>query len=245
MNCHEFETQLDQAIDGRQLANASAVREHAEACIECAHKWQDYLLVESAIAGWHKEPFEVEIVDHVIEAAREEGLIASNGSTVPDDLRSPMIPQEIAPSSVGMKSVRRFWPTIVTVALVLVAAVLVLRDRPDQVAHDDPPNPDPVEIVELPEYHYPPESEEEPPNLDALLADARQAWLGITRRAGRRADDFRVFVPDISNDLGIEPESSETQLDDDESREESAPDRIQRAFDFLFEASGPPPQQTT
>ena len=242
MNCNEFQSVLDCCLEERRSPDHSVLSEHAAACADCQSLWDDWLLLERAIGEWNdsREPVDVDLTDRVIAAARREGLVSSKSVSSVAGTRS-------IPSKRGASHQRSVWPLVVTVALVLLAVLIVFRDRPEQVADvpRDPPtrfvvitDDVPIPNVAIPEVQ---------PDLEHLSADARSARESLRHRAAEQASDLRVFVPDIRSDMGLDTEyetsPKETPADSDDPM--PLPDGVNRAFDFLFEAAEPDEPQTT
>ena len=241
MNCNEFQSQLDQALDERQPSDQELLSGHAASCPACQRLWDDWLLLEQAVNAWKDRPttVEVDLTDRVIDAARGEGLVSANGMPVDS---APVID----PPDIGTRR-RGLLPLIVTAALVLIAALVVFRDGQNHVANNDGNEPDekpPEELVVVPDESIVPDLPDIPlpeqqPDFDHMIADARLAWQSLTQRASLQANSFSVFIPS-RDDIGLE-ESDE--VEPEESPEEPAvpvplPDGVNRAFDFLFEQSG-------
>jgi hypothetical protein len=68
MNCNEFRNLLELMVEERGTLSPDAVR-HAEECTEasCRSHWQDFQLLESAIADWKRQTAAVDLVDGVLE----------------------------------------------------------------------------------------------------------------------------------------------------------------------------------
>ena len=150
MNCQEIREQLDSALDNQVSVSAEAgvdrnaeLVAHVESCADCRVLYEEHLLIESALAVWTPRRPEVDLSDRVIEAARQEGLISSNGSVVGSKVAT--VDPRVARLSSDDKPVVRaasdasptnhsIWPTVVTVALVLVAVAIVFREKPSNIA---------------------------------------------------------------------------------------------------------------
>ena len=275
MNCHEFQAQLDLAIDQRRavsadsgvLRDADAVA-HTESCADCSQLYDEYLLIETALVAWKPRRPMVDLSDRVIETARAEGLISSNGFVVhksvragvavvgrsdgerqcDDQLQSRGSQQltvdrgERAGAPVG----RSVWPTIVTVALVLIAVAIVFRDQPKQIADDKGPPRSVFPDTQSDELN---ESQDQVADLGHLIADAQSAWLGITRRASHRASGLGVFIPNLNAELGItgSPELHQGVPEEstpDGEGQSAEPSAVERTFDFLFDRTDSSESQT-
>jgi hypothetical protein len=86
MNCEQFQSVLERAIKERQLSDRGPVSGHADTCDSCRSAWQDFLLLESALASW-TAPVEVDLVDRVIEAARLESVPSHSVPPTPSPLQ--------------------------------------------------------------------------------------------------------------------------------------------------------------
>lgn len=249
MNCTEFQSQMDRSLEERCPLDETALGGHAASCADCRPLWEDWLLLERAIGQWNQrgDVLDSELTDRVIEAARREGLVSSDGVPVAD---APVVNAPVVQPNAESSHRRSIWPLLVTAALVLLAVLIVFREKPNQVAHQQPEAPgEPTRLVTIPDRLPVPDIAlpEEQPDLNHVLADARSAWKLLTQRAAAQASDLRVFVPDIRSDIGLEAES-ETQPEDDPENgvlPMPLPDGVNRAFDFLFEAAGDDESQTT
>lgn len=231
MNCKQFQSQLERAIDKRSdlSTDRASFASHADSCESCGTAWQDFLLLESALASW-SEPVEVDLVDRVIAAARPSG---SQSQTVPTRSVSEATAQ--TESSSAPVSHRRVWTMVASVAVVLLGVAIAFRRGPDQTASTDsdpPPPPPPETPFELNE-------DDQYAGVDELLASTRSAWQGITSKAVNQASGLRVFVPDLKSDLGLRssPEPEEPAPEEDPEERSIVPGGIDRAFDFLLEVS--------
>ena len=241
MNCSEFQSQLDHCLEKRRSPDHSVLSQHVAACADCQSLWDDWLLLERAIVEWNdsREPVDVDLTDRVIAAARREGLVSSNSVSVAG--------ARAIQSKAGTPHRRGVWPLVVTMALVLLAMLIVFRDGPDQVV--DVPQDPPTGVVVIPD-HVPIPNVAVPevqPDLDHLIADARSAWESLRHRAAEQARDLRVFVPDIRADMGLDSENETAPEETPEGSDNPVPlpDGVNRAFDFLFEADEPDESQTT
>lgn len=249
MNCNEFQSQLDLALEERHPPNHPALSGHASSCAECQRLWEDWLLLERAVGVWKDRPetIEVDLTDRVLDAARRDGLVSSNGVAVAN---APTI--EPAEADERRRSI---WPLVVTAALVLLAALVVFREGPNQIADNDqsdpqsePPEevavaPDSLIVPDLPDIPLP----EQQPDFEHLIADARSAWKSLAERATSQASGFSVFLPNIREDIGFE-EPEVTQPEETLEIQVGPmplPDGVNRAFDFLFEQAGPEEPETT
>lgn len=258
MNCKTFREQLDAALDERRAVSGRAssadadVLAHAESCADCRVLYEEHVLIETALAAWKPLQAAFDLTDRVIEAAREEGLISSNGATevvgprLHDGLlnsdHGPVVAQE---SSSRAPARRSIWPTLVTISLVLVAVAIVFRRKPENIDQ-------PESIVEesQPQELFPdrqPEpldgSQDQIADISHLVADAQSAWQGITSRFSHQANSLKVFVPDLKSELGIsgvaeslnlEPKAFDPDGDPDSSTP-TEPSAVEKAFEFLFD----------
>lgn len=264
MNCQTFREQLDVALDERcavsnQADSADAggadVIAHAESCADCRLLYEEHVLIEAALAAWMPLRTAFDLTDRVIEAAREEGLISSNGTSVAAEVAGaslhtsllnsdhlPVVDQVLSSAAPARRSI---WPTLVTVALVLVAVAIVFRRKPDDI--DQPEYT--IEALQ-PRQLFPnqqpgplDESQDQVADISHLVADAQSAWQGITSRVSHQASGLKVFVPDLKNELGISGVAESLDMDPDasdpdgdpESPDSSEPSAVEKAFDFLFD----------
>ena len=257
MNCKQFQSELERAIDDRQLSDRSAVSSHADSCESCRSAWQDFLLLESALASW-TEPVEIDLVERVIAAAikpvpsppsrgeggrRPDEGVPRTSVGKPGSVSTSPSPALRAPSPPRGEGARQTWLTIATVAVVVLGAAFAFRPGLNQTADDDSPLQTPGHIPLEPELN----EVDQYAGVDELLASTRSAWDGIASKAVNQASDLSVFMPDLKADLGL-PESDSTTIPDEpspevspekESREKESliPGRINRAFDFLLDVS--------
>ena len=261
MNCQEVREQLDAALDEQRVVSGQTdvardadVVAHAESCPDCRVLYEEHLLIESALALWTPRRPDVDLTDRVIEAARREGLISSNGSAVAAEvsravpragrLNSDDGPVVRAATEATPAAGRSIWPTVVTVALVLVAVAIVFQERPVNIAQNEitPQQSVPGSPPELSEN-----PQDQVADIGHLVADAQSAWRGITSRVSHQASGFSVFVPNLKNELGIadvigssDDSSDSTSPNDDAERQESTkPSAVDKAFEFLFDKAEP------
>jgi negative regulator of sigma E activity len=231
MNCQKIREQLDAALDEQRVISSQAndprhveVLSHVESCSDCRVLYEEHLLIGTALAAWVPQRPNVDLTDRVIDAARQEGLVST--------VRSVVRPSPAESSPQG----RNIWPTIATVALVLVAVAIVFRENPGTIAVNDPAQeqvvPDqPPELFQQPQ--------DQVADISHLVADAQSAWQGITSRVSHQASGFSVFVPDLKNELGISDDlnsapDSDDSRDDAVPRKSTEPSAVEKAFEFLF-----------
>jgi hypothetical protein len=267
MNCQEVREQLDAALDDQRVVSGQfdVVRDadvvaHAESCPDCRVLYDEYLLIESALAVWVPRRPAVDLTDRVIEAARREGLISSTGSAVSGKvdevgkvdgavpragrLTSGDEPVFLAATEETPAAGRNVWPTLVTVALVLAAVAIVFREKPGTIAHrEKTPQPS---VPDSPPGLLDPR-QDQVADIGHLVADAQSAWRGIASRVSHQASGFSVFVPNLTSELGIadvigsaDDNSGSASPDDDAQRQEtSQPSAVDKAFEFLFDKAEP------
>lgn len=262
MNCQEVREQLDAALDDQRVVSGQTkvardadVVAHAESCPDCRVLYEEHLLIESALAVWTPRRPAVDLTDRVIEAARQEGLISSNGSAVAADvgsadLRVGQLGSDDSPylftaalPRTGLfdaPSRRQILAAATTAVLLLLAAFIVFRKGQNQMAKDERPaqqlSPDrqPRQLIE---------PQDQVADIGHLVADAQSAWRGITSRVSHQASGFSVFVPDLKDELGISdvmesPDGAPGSFNpdnDDESQNPTRPSAVEKAFEFLFD----------
>ena len=260
MNCQEFREQLEAALDQRrsvsnQTASAGDVHAvaHAESCVDCRVLYEEHVLIQTALAAWTPRRPVVDLADKVIEAARQEGLISSNGTIVADragtrpgarhSRQNPIAPITAGPAEGAPEFPYRrstILATVTTILLVLMAAFIVFRDGRSQIAKDLQPDhqlfPDrqPERLDESPDQLA---------DIGHLVADAQSAWRGLTSRVSHQASSLSVFVPDLKNELGISSAVSPFEMIPDDSnpdrdsapRRTTSPSAVEKAFEFLFD----------
>ena len=260
MNCQEVREQLDAALDDQRVVSGQTnvardadVVAHAESCPDCRVLYEEHLLIESALAVWTPRRPAVDLTDRVIEAARQEGLISSNGSAVAAevgdaDLRVGQLGSDDSPYVVtaARPSDHFFYRRPALAALAAGALILLTSSLAfyhiigrDMAKKDDE--------IQLPFPDQQPRlldgSQDQHADISHLVADAQSAWRGITSRVSHQASGFSVFVPDLKNELGISdmiespdgtPGSSSPD-EDDESQNSTRPSAVEKAFEFLFD----------
>lgn len=249
MNCQEFQESLERSVDERRplrspdAAVDNLIDDHVAECSQCAKLLEQHLLLEAALTEWKPRKRSIDLGDRVLTAvlADRDGTAGTAGGDEPKPAVSPSV--EVSPRA-------NFWPTVVTVALVLLAVAVVFRDRPNQVADDrtkDSPTESPL-FPREPEEKL--DDQEQLADLSHLIADAQSAWYGIASRASSRASGLSVFVPDLDSGLGITdvslPLASPTEETPDtpqeasgSSSESSEPSAVEKTFHFLFDQATP------
>ena len=258
MNCQEIREELNGALDNQRSITSQTndprhaeVLLHVESCSDCRLHYEEHLLIATVLAAWAPQRTAVDLTDRVIDVVRREGLVSSNESAVTEaftgtkmdnaDLQEGRLesdadvvvrsgPDETLPQG------RKIWPTIVTVALVLMAVAIVFREQPGTIAVNDhlqeqvvPEQP--AELFQQPQ--------DQVADISHLVADARSAWQGITSRVSHQASGFSVFVPDLKHELGI-PDAPNPAVDSSDASDDvvpqksSEPSTVEKAFEFLF-----------
>lgn len=258
MNCQEIREQLDAALDNQRVISSQTsdprhaeVLSHVESCSDCRVLYEEHLVIGTALVAWVPQRPAVDLTDRVIDAARQEGLVSSNGTAVAGTFDStnmgdadPRVGRMDSDAGIVVRpraddtspQGRNIWPTIVTVALVLMAVAVVFREKPGTVAIKDPA-PDQLVPEQPPELFQPPQ--DQVADVSHLVADAQSAWQGITSRVSHQASGFSVFVPDLKDELGISDDlnsasDSDNSIDDAVPRKSSEPSAVEKAFEFLF-----------
>ena len=231
MNCEQFQKEIERAIDERSssVSVSAILTGHADLCEKCHSAWQDFLLLESALASW-TEPAEVDLIDRVVEAAASEASAA-----VPEPSKIP----PSVPSLPKGEGTTRHWLAIATAAILVIGTAIVFRPAPDQTVNNDSPNPAPEHDVPFtPGLN----EDDQYAGVDELIASTRSAWEGIASKAASQASGLSIFVPDLKTDLGL-PESEEPEPEEPPEVEVNGqepsliPGEINRAFDFLLDVS--------
>ena len=258
MDCQKIREQLDAALDDQRVISSQTndrrhaeVMSHVESCSDCRVLYEEHLLIGTALAAWVPQRLTVDLTDRVIDAARQEGLVSPNGSAVAGTFDSTNIGEAdprvgrldsdtglvVRPSAANApRQGRNIWPTVVTVALVLMAVAIVFHETPGTIVTIDPPLDQSV-----PEYppELLPQPQDQVADISHLVADAQSAWRGITSRVSHQASGFSVFVPDLRNELGISDgqnlaPDSDNSSDDAVPHKSSEPSAVEKAFEFLF-----------
>jgi hypothetical protein len=68
MNCAEFEADIQRQLDARCVGDHDRLRAHRLACLACREVWEGAQLLSDAIAVWHDEIPEVDLVEAVVAA---------------------------------------------------------------------------------------------------------------------------------------------------------------------------------
>lgn len=273
MNCQKIREQLDAALDQRRSAlshpntpEATAIMAHVTSCSSCQALYEEYVLIETALETWKPRRMTVDLTDRVLESARREGLLSSNGSTEsirPVDIELQSAPGVFRQSTASSHSLstgspvpagspdrRSIWPAVVTVALVLLAVVVVFREKPGSIVKQNRPS---RPLFPDPQHRQRDDSPDQFADIGHLVADARSAWQGITSRVSHQASGLSVFVPDLTDELGI-PDVSDSLTapledtvpnDDPDPQRSSEPSAVEKAFQFLFEDAESSESQTT
>ncbi|NQV25385.1 MAG: hypothetical protein HQ518_13570 [Rhodopirellula sp.] len=262
MNCREVCEQLESALDERRVisrqtdsAGDADVVAHAESCPDCRVLYEEHLLIESALAAWTPHRPGVDLTDRVIEAARQEGLISSKGavnSVVVDDaepgmgrLRTDASPFVQTTASVrsglfGRPSRLQVLSAAVTAALILIASLIVFNEKLNRMARTERP---PQQLFPGQQPRQLDGPQDQLADIGHLVADAQSAWKGITSRVSHQASGFSVFVPDLTNELGISDVADSLEIgprssgsnEDVEPRQSTPPTAFEKAFEFLFD----------
>ena len=255
MNCQEIREELNDALDNQRCITSqkndprhAEVLLHVESCSDCRPHYEEHLLIATVLAAWAPQRTAVDLTDRVIEAVRREGLVSSNGSAMAEaftgtkiddtDLRESRLESDadvvVCPGTDETSPQgRNIWPTIVTVALVLMAVAIVFREKPETIAVNDHPQ-DQVVPEQPAEFFQQPQ--DQVADVSHLVADAQSAWQGITSRVAHQASSFSVFVPDSKHELGIldAPNPAVDSGDDVVPQKSSEPSVVEKAFEFLF-----------
>lgn len=225
MNCKQFHREIERAIEERfSSASLNAkLADHADSCESCRLAWQDFLLLESALATW-TEPVEVDLVDRVVSAARADRI-------------GPRNTADRGPEPFGM---RRTWFAVTAAAVLVIGIAFAFRTDPDQTADSDSPVPSSEPSAP---FSRDLNEDDQYAGVDDLIASTRDAWKGIASKAVDRASGFSVFVPDLESDLGLPvsstPDAEETppEVQVDGQEPSLIPGNLNRAFEFLLEVS--------
>lgn len=229
MNCTDFQQQLDAAVDQRELVESEAVREHLANCLRCRTVWDEFLLLEAAIAAWRGKSLSVDLTERVLADWRA------------DRRESPKSSEHVAVTVVrvaNQPSAMKWWPMLVPIvaALSLAVTVLINRDRGSELVAVKSEQP-PVTA-----------KSEEFADLSDLVEDAKSAWLGLARTTAARTQGLSVFIPSLKSSAGDEtvpmPMDS-NMLEDMNGGLKPVPDEFRKAFEFLLDAAQWDESQTT
>ncbi len=230
MNCTDFQQQLDAAVDQRELVESDALREHAASCLQCRTAWDDFLLLEAAIADWRGQSLAVDLTERVLTGWRSE-----RRETLPSKSTEgiSVTVVRVSEQSTGMK----WWPMLVPIVAALSLAVMVLinRERGSElvaVKSEQPP------VIA---------KSEEFADLSDLVEDAKSAWLGLARTTAARTQGLSVFIPSLksSGDEAVPMPMDGNVLDDMNGGLKPVPDEFRKAFEFLLDAAQWDESQTT
>lgn len=253
MTCRQFQECLNQALERRATLNAE-MQTHAAECPECARLRDDHQLLIAAVGQWRSRPQDVDLADRVLAAMSS---MTANGTETESASASTIVARPAPESERSGAEPRRsnFWASVVTVVLLLIATVLVFRDRPQNVARQDESlpnrkqlNPVPSPVVE--------DQNKQVADIRMLLSDTGSAWFGFAQRAVERAEDFSVFVPSLTDDFDsaprsngatqqtgpqrenrLAPHSLKPTVPEEDQTDDTPPGKLRRALDFLFETA--------
>lgn len=229
MNCLEFQQRLEAAVDERQLPTSKDFTEHAAVCFSCREAWDDFLLLESAIAGWRGKRLDVDLTERVLadfRTMRAEQSVVSEPSAAVTLVR-------VTESASGLK----WWPMLIPAVAALAIAVTVLVNRNGS---------DEVQLAQS--GTTPTVKPEEFADLNEIVDDAKSAWLGLARTTAARTSGLSVFLPSLrssASDETASPPMEIEMLDDMNPGMAPVPDEFRRAFEFLIDASQWDESQTT
>lgn len=239
MNCTQFQQQLEAAVDNRQLAQSPELSEHTTTCFSCRELWDEYLLLETAIAQWRGTRLDLDLTDRVLAAYRAEratapvAIMTSNQTTTPPPSESQVTLVRVPTPASGT----RWWPMLIPAIAALALAVMVLISREGSrerqvVQPDIKPSMPPEELADLSE----------------IVDDAKSAWLGLARSTADRTRGLSVFIPSLRSAPGDEapsPPMDVDMLEDMHPGLKPVPDEFRRAFEFLIDAAQWDESQTT
>lgn len=239
MNCTEFQQRLEAAVDDRQFVHSSELSEHVTTCSSCHELWDEYLLLENAIAQWRGKRLGIDLTDRVLVAHRAERVT----TPVATMTGTPHIATPSSESQVTLVRVHtptssmKWWPMLIPAIAALALAVMVLVSREGsrerQLARPDS------------KLSVPPE---ELADLSEIVDDAKSAWLGLARSTADRTRGLSVFIPSLRSSNGDEAPSQPMEadvLDDMNQGLKPVPDEFRRAFEFLIDAAQWDESQTT
>ena len=230
MNCIEFRNALEDSVDCRQLADSAGQCEHAQNCVECRGLWDEFLLLEAAIADWKPRTINVDLTDRVLAAMSITRDVVPSESTTATTLT-------ILSREAQSEPRRSAWPLVTTIALVLLAVVVVLRDRlaEHEVVKTVPIPRDQLAVAQ---------PSETVADLSDLVSDAQTAWRGLADSTVRRARELKVFVPSLRAAAEMEA-GSPMERDETDDSIAPVPAEFRRAFEFFFNAAQSENSQTT
>lgn len=229
MNCTDFQQQLDAAVDQRELVESEAVREHLANCLHCRAAWDEFLLLEAAIAAWRGQSLSVDLTERVMADWRSDRRESPKSS---EDVAVTVVRVANQPS--GMK----WWPMLVPIVAALSLAVMVLinRDRGSELVAVK--SEQPTVIAKAEEFA----------DLSDLVEDAKSAWLGLARTTAARTQGLSVFIPSLKSSAGDETvpmPMDGNMLEDMNGGLKPVPDEFRKAFEFLLDAAQWDESQTT
>lgn len=203
--CHEFDEQLQTAVETRTALDLSAPvwvgwAEHVRRCADCSKQWREAVTLQTALASWATRLTDADRVDAHFADAVMARWNAESATPVVASVESP----SVAPASAGMRASRssRKWGNVLVVALVLcvVAALgLLLPPRFGQRVAG-PGNAGPGREVASPETGEPAQHTSESPvavaenpaggtnspsrDNEGLSSDDDMELTGLLRSAG-------------------------------------------------------------
>lgn len=202
MDCHEFESQVQDRMDQRQDPRSPALEAHAATCESCHDSLANALILLRGVAAWHGSMPSVDFVDRLALA----GLVVNDPKTGPDRPDVVEVQKGTNPVTAGKLSGALSWGMVATSAAALCFMFWPASNPQDpraiqrSIASQRSSNemrarPTPTE-----------------PDLETVLASAGQAYSHLARQtATAAAQDFALLMP--SQGFFRSTKSSQTDVD--------------------------------
>lgn len=190
MNCSEFETELEQLVENRAATFTDSASSHLGQCMACRQRWNDHLLIESALVSWRQVPTMSSMADRLIQELRDEQI--SRQATV------SLVPPKSATSGAA-------WIAVVAAAACVVLTLglgTVWRSGTGQQS---------ITLVQTNDVHPSDLRTIEPSQIGvassvaAVLDDLRAEYQELAAETSATARDFAVALPPTP--LGPWPDS--------------------------------------
>lgn len=191
MNCEEFRSGLETAIENRVSPDFAEAREHLKHCPRCRALSEDYHVIERAVEEW------AVLAESPDLSGRVLALLAND-----QDVNQP--PQEKAPSS-------RFIPILVGLSAVAALFLIAYLTRGSyQIPHIAP-----VELeVNIEDGGAPPSQLEPPPvEMEHVIGDTKAAYSSLVDSVKKPFEPLKEAVTGGSDDSGGSPSPERSSQD--------------------------------
>lgn len=169
MNCEDFRGELETAVENRAAPDVSGVRDHLKHCRHCRVLWEDYDILERAVAEW------TAVDDEAPDLSGRVLAVLANDREPSRASQSGTSPSRIVPVLAGLSVVA------------VLFLVFVLNRGPDQNAENVAKTPseseDEVNI------------ESEPVEMDRVVSDTQAAYESLVKQV---TGPFEPFTDDVA-----------------------------------------------